>query len=151
MAKMYSRARGKSGSKKPIKKTSPSWLVYKKKEVEILVAKAAKEGMTGSMIGTHLKDAYGIPDVKLITGKTINTILKEKELTPKLPEDLVALMKKAVKVRKHVAENKQDTTALRGLQITESKIRKLIKYYKSQKVLAKDWAYDPANIRIYIE
>jgi small subunit ribosomal protein S15 len=151
MARMYSRARGKHGSKKPIRKTVPSWLGYKKKEVEILVAKASKEALTPSMIGVHLRDSYGIPDVKLITGKTITQILKEKNLNPKLPEDLVALLKRAVKVRKHHEENPQDTTALRGVQITESKIRKLIDYYKKTKVLPKDWVYDPSNIRIYIE
>lgn len=151
MARMYSRARGKHGSKKPIRKAIPSWLGYKKKEVEILVAKAAKEGLSPSIIGIHLRDSYGIPDVKLITGKTITKILIEKNLQPKLPEDLVALMKRAVALRKHHDENPQDNTALRGLQITESKIRKLIDYYKKSKVLAQDWTYDPANIRLYIE
>ncbi|MEM4260444.1 MAG: 30S ribosomal protein S15 [Candidatus Woesearchaeota archaeon] len=151
MARMYSRARGKHGSKKPIKKSVPSWLNYKKKEVEILVAKAAKEGLTPSLIGIHLRDSYGIPDVKLITGKTITRILKEKNLQPKLPEDLVALMKRVVAVRKHYDENPQDTSALRGIQITESKIRKVINYYKRSKILSKDWKYDPTNIRLYIE
>ena len=39
MARMHSRKRGKHGSKKPAKKTSPPWIRYKPKEVELLIAK----------------------------------------------------------------------------------------------------------------
>ena len=46
MARMYSRDKGKSGSTKPAKKTIPSWVRYKGKEVELLVKKLAKEGLT---------------------------------------------------------------------------------------------------------
>jgi small subunit ribosomal protein S15 len=151
MARMYSRARGKSGSKKPIKKTVPSWMGYKSKEIEMLIVKLAKEKLTASQIGLHLRDVYGIPNEKIITKKSITNILKEKELLPKIPEDLLYLIRKSIFVKKHLEENKQDKTALRGLQITESKIRKLIKYYKKTKVLPQDWKYDPSMVRLYVE
>ena len=45
MARMYSGKRGKSGSKKPLKKTAPSWVRLSAKEAEMLIVKMAKEGM----------------------------------------------------------------------------------------------------------
>jgi len=150
MARMHSRKKGKSGSTKPSKKVKPVWLNYSVKEIEMLVAKLGKE-MPPSKIGLHLRDSYGIPDVKTITGKSITQILKEKNLLPEVPEDLMALIKKAIKIRKHLEENKQDKTAKRGLQLTESKIKRLVKYYKRKKRLPVDWKYDSSRIRLVTE
>ena len=80
MARMHSRAKGKSNSVRPTKKTNLSWLTYKPKEIELLVSKLAKEDKTPSQIGLYLRDNYGIPSVKQITGKTVTQILKEKAL-----------------------------------------------------------------------
>jgi len=151
MAKMHSRAKGKSRSTKPETKTAPVWVRYDSKEVEILVAKLAKEGFKPSQIGLRLRDIYGIPDVKLITGKKISQILKEKGIQPKLPENLTSLIKKAAEIKKHLEIHKKDNSAKRGLTLTESKIKRLVKYYKRTKVLPKEWSYDPENIRLYIE
>lgn len=151
MARMYSRKRGQAGSKKPVKKVVPSWVRYKSKELEMLITKLAKEGYTSSLIGAHLRDAYGVPDVKLITGKSISAMLKEKGVAPKIPEDLTALIKRAVLIRKHLAENKHDVPAQRGLIITESKLKKLAKYYKDTKRIDQNWEYDPEKIKLFIE
>jgi len=94
MARMYSRKRGKSSSKKPLRTTSPSWVSYQAKEVELLVAKLSKEGKTPSYVGLVLRDTYGIPDVKLSTKKSITSILEEKKLLAQIPEDLMALIRK---------------------------------------------------------
>src|SRR3989338_2867307 len=130
MARMYSRKRGKHGSKKPAKKTAPSWIRYKAKEVELLIAKLAKDGKSSSQIGILLRDTYGIPNVLALCGKSISSILKEKKLLKDVPEDLTALFKKYSEIRKHLEANKHDETAGRGLSLTESKINRLIKYYK---------------------
>ena len=151
MARMYSRKKGKSGSKKPLSKSTPSWMTHKAKEVEMLVMKVAKEGKPASMIGLVLRDSYGIPDVKAVAGKSITMILKEKKLAPKIPEDLMALIKRAIAIRKHMEENKQDMTALRGLQLTESKIKRLVKYYKVIRKLPVDWKYDVKSVKLYAE
>ena len=71
MARMYSRKKGKSGSKKPLKATLPTWVRYKSKEVELLITRLAKEGATPSHIGLILRDTYGIPNEKIITNKKI--------------------------------------------------------------------------------
>ena len=141
----------KAVKKKPAKKAVQKWTRYKEKEVELLIVKLAKEGKTASQIGLHLRDVYGIPDVKVITKKSISEILKESELLPKVPEDLMALMKKAVLIRKHMEQNKKDMPALRGLQLTESKISKLIKYYKKKNRLPKEWKYDPSKVKLLAE
>lgn len=151
MARMYSRKKGKSASKKPVKKTIPVWMRYKPREIEMLITKLAKEGKTTSWIGTILRDTYGIPDVKLVCKKKISTILKEKKIERELPEDLTALIKRAVMLRKHLEENKKDKTAKRGLQLTESKIKRLVKYYKKSGKLTSEWKYDPAKAGFYLE
>jgi len=151
MARMYSGKKGKSGSKKPARKVKPTWISYKPKEVELLVLKLAKDGKTASQIGLLLRDAYGIPSVKVITGKSISEMLKDKGVSKEIPEDLMALLKKNINVRKHLEINKKDEVAKRGLILTESKIKRLVKYYKGKKVLPQDWKYDAKSIRLYAE
>ena len=55
-----------------------------------------------------------------------------------------------VGVKKHLEENKHDMPAKRGLQLTESKIRRLIKYYKKIKKLPIDWKYDENSIKLFV-
>ena len=137
MARKYSGKKGKSGSKKPVKKTKQVWLRYSDKEVEQLIIKLSKQDNTQSKIGTILRDTYGVPDVRRILNKKIGKILEENKLKPKLPEDLVALIKKQLNILKHLESNKKDMPAKRGLQLTENKINKLIKYYKKEGILDK--------------
>jgi len=151
MARMHSRKRGKSGSKKPSKKVKPSWLRYKPKEIELLVVKLAKEGKTPSQIGLVLRDTYGIPDVKVAAEKKISQILAEKGVLGKIPEDLTALIRKSIRLTKHLEANKQDMPVLRGLQLTQSKIKRLVKYYKRTGRLPADWKYDPKSVGLYAE
>lgn len=151
MARIYSRRKGKSGSKKPVKKTLPTWVRYKPKEVELLIAKLAKEGKSPSQIGLFLRDAYGIPDVKILTKKNITATLKEKNLLGEIPEDLLSLIKKAALIKKHLEENKKDQAAKRGLEITESKIRRLIKYYKRTGKVKEDFRYEPKKWGMFLE
>ncbi len=145
MARKYSRDKGKSGSTKPLKKALPTWIRYKAKEVELLVTKLAKEGKGASMIGLALRDSYGIPDVKKVTGKSITAILKEKEAAGAIPEDIAFLIKRVVQLKKHLELNHKDMTAKRGLQLTESKVKALEKYYKRTGALPKTFKYTTAN------
>lgn len=151
MARMHSRARGVSGSTKPVKKIVPGWLKYTAKEAELLVVKYAKEDKKPSQIGILLRDQYGIPDIKLVTGKSINQILEEKKLNLELPEDFLALIKKSVLLRKHLEENKKDMAAKRGLQLTDSKIRRLAKFYKRKGVLDAKWRYNAEQFKMYAQ
>jgi len=150
MARMYSRKKGKSKSKKPLVKTKSIWVTYSPKEVESLVLKIAKLGNTTSQIGLILRDSYGIPEVRDITKKKITQILEENKLKPEIPEDLRALIKKDIHLMKHLEENKKDMTAKRGLQLTESKINRLVKYYKRTDKLPQDWKFDKDKAKLII-
>lgn len=150
MARIYSRGKGKAGSTKPSKTSKHTWITYGPKEIEMLIVKLAKE-KTPSQIGLFLRDSYGIPDVKAVIGKSVTEVLKEKNVLPEVPEDLMALMRTTVKIRKHLEDNKHDMTAKRGLIIAESKIKRLVKYYKREKRLPVDWKYDPAKVRLVLE
>ncbi len=143
MARMYSRKKGKAGSHGVLKQTVPSWVRYTEKEIELLITKLSKEGKTPSQIGVILRDTYGIPNTKAITKKTIAQILKEKKLLGEIPEDLLTLIKGGIAINKHLEKNKKDETAKRGLTLTESKIRRLVKYYKRVGKLPLQWKYEP--------
>ena len=145
MARRYSRSKGQSGATKPIKKI-PSWMRYKGEEIEKLIIKFAKNGKTASEIGILLRDTYGIHNVKAVTDKKISQILKENKLLKEIPDDLMALIKKFIAVKKHLEKNKQDKTAKRGLQLTDSSIRRLMKYYKNSGKLPKDWKLDRKSV-----
>jgi len=146
---MYSRKKGKSGSKKPVKKVLPTWLRYKPKEVELIITKLAKEGKNASEIGLVLRDTYGIPDIRTLFNKKIHEVLEKAEMLPEVPDDLIALIRKSVEIKKHMDHNKKDQTAKRGLNITESKIKRLTKYYKRSGKLSSEWKYDAARAAFF--
>lgn len=146
---MHSRKKGRASSKKPT--AVAKWVEYNDKEVERLVLKLRKDGLNAAGIGRILRDQYGIASVKDITKKTIVQILEENELASKIPEDLYNLLKKAVKLRDHLTKYKKDYTSKHGLELLESKIRRLIKYYVREGKLPKDFAYEPERAKLLVE
>ncbi|MEM5828061.1 MAG: 30S ribosomal protein S15 [Candidatus Aenigmatarchaeota archaeon] len=124
---------------------------YSKKEVENLVVKLAKEGYMPSMIGLILRDSYGIPSVKEITGKPILKILEENGIRYEIPEDLLNLLKRAVRLRKHLEIHRKDEHSRRGLILIESRIKRLESYYKRVGKLPADWKYDPEEAKILVQ
>jgi len=151
MARIHSRKKGKHGSKKPLRKSKPIWVKYTVKEIEGVIIDLAKKGNQSSIIGTILRDSYGIPDVKLVTGKKISQILKENKVYSELPEDLLNLIKRAVNLRKHMEAHNKDLHSKRGLHLIESKIRRIGKYYKNKGVLPEDWRYDWKKAKLLVE
>ena len=151
MARMHSRKRGKHGSKRPAKKTAPSWIRYKPKEVELLIAKLAKDEKSSSQIGILLRDTYGIPSVSALCGKSVGLILKDKKLLPEVPEDLISLFKRYAAIKKHLDSNKNDETAARGLLLTSSKIGRLVKYYKRTGRIPAEWKFNPDKAGFFVE
>lgn len=144
MARLYTSKRGKSGSTRPISKKTPSWCKYTSDEVEELVLKLAREGNSPSTIGVLLRDRYAVPLVKSITGKKIKQILATDQQSRALPEDLATLVKKANDLRKHLDKNKKDYVNKRSLAMVESKIHRLVKYYRNKGQLKPDWQYKAA-------
>ena len=78
-------------------------------------------------------------------------VLKDHKLSGAIPEDLTALLRRAVALKKHQKENKKDMTAKRGYQLTVSKIRALARYYKKKGVLPKDWVYDEKKAALLVK
>jgi len=138
MARIYARKRGKSGSVKVPRTEKPPWVDMGPEEVEDLIGVLAESGHSSSEIGMILRDKYGVTSVKTITGKKMSQILDLE-----LPEDLRHLILRAKNLRSHLARNSKDEYNTRQLQLTESKIRRLIKYYKREKVLPEGWKYSP--------
>ena len=141
MARMHARRKGQSGSKHPLVTENPAWVALTATEIEDLIVKMAKDGEISAKIGLVLRDQYGVPDVKLATGKTITAIMKEKGVAGALPEDLANLMRRAIALNVHLKKNKGDLSNKRGLQLIEARIRRLERYYKANKVIASDWKY----------
>lgn len=150
MARMHSRKKGKSGSTRPEVRKKQTWVKYSAKEVEALVIKLGKQEKNASEIGLILRDSYGIPDVKAITKKKITQILKDNKLGTELPEDLLNLIKKHIDLTAHRESNKQDMTAKRGFQLTESKINRLVKYYKKKGKIPQDWKFDRSKAKLLV-
>lgn len=150
MARLHSKKRGKSGSTKPYLTEAQEWVPLESKEITDLIIQLYRQGNTQAMIGTILRDQYAVPSIKLVTGKTILEILKENELSPKTPEDLLNLIRRAMNLRNHMQENKKDLSSKHGLQRIESKIYRLSKYYRNAGVLPKDWRYRPDSASILL-
>jgi small subunit ribosomal protein S15 len=147
---MYSRKRGRSGSRKPMKKGAV-WVKYKKEEIGEIILKLAKQGNQSAEIGMILRDQYGIPSARLVSNKRIARIMKANKIYPEFPEDMLNLLKRAASLRAHLAKNKRDYTSRRGLELTESKIRRLAKYYKRKKVLPHDWKYEAEKVKLLVK
>ncbi len=152
MARMHTRRKGQSGSNRPSTLRIPEWMDKEKdaKWVEEKVIELAKTGNTPSMIGMILRDQYGVPLVKVIAGKKVMDIIRENSLERNVPEDLRNMIAKAATIRRHMEENKKDFVSKRGLQLVESKIHRLSKYYRKKRVLPADWKYSPDQAAILL-
>jgi len=142
MARIYARRRGKAGSKRPPTSTVPGWVDVSAEEVEKKVIELYNRGLSTSEIGIMLRDGHGVPRVPQVVGKKITEILRERNLAPEIPEDLQNLMRRALRI---LEVNKKDVHNRRALQLTESKIRRLVKYYVREKVLPGNWKYKPES------
>ena len=145
---MHSRKHGKSGSKKPEKKRH-AWLMYEPAEIEKLIVKLAKEGKQNSDIGTILRDQYGVADVRSLNIRVAK--VAEKEVKKEVPDDMYNLIKKAILLRRHLNSNHHDAKAIHGLELLESKVRRLGKYYARKGKLPSGWKYDPEKAKLLVK
>jgi len=142
MSRMHSDGRGSSGSDNPVNKKVPRWTDYEEEEVVDLVLKLREEGLQPAQIGVKLRDQYGIPDVKTLTGKKITEILEEEGKAPDTPEDLQNLIDKAENIQEHLEDNPNDRDAERRLELVETKIRKVAEYHRSEGNIEEGWKYE---------
>jgi small subunit ribosomal protein S15 len=146
------RDKGQSHSTRPARAGPPRWLKLdmSPSDIELLVVELAKKGYPPSMIGIILRDQFGIPLVKQVIGKKIEQILEKHGIKIVVPEDVFNLMKRAVNLRRHLDEHPKDMHSKRGLIEIESKIHRLVKYYKRIGKLPADWKYDPETAKLIV-
>lgn len=129
----------------------PRWIPLSQEEIKDIALKLAREGNSTSMIGMVLRDQHGVPDFRLVMGKTITEVLEENGIKFRLPEDLESLMKRTVQLSKHLETNPKDLHNKRGLTLIESRIRRLAKYYKREGLIPKDWEYSLEAAKLLVE
>merc|ERR1712127_554944 len=110
MGRMYSSGKGIARRCLPFRKAPPSWVQLSTNDLCEQIIKLARKGSTPSQIGVTLRDSYGIPQVKSVTGSKVLRILKKNGLAPSVPEDLYMLIKKAIAVRKHLESSARTET-----------------------------------------
>lgn len=139
MARMHTRKRGRSKSRRIYSTEKPDWVQFSNEEVEKMIVDLKKDGNSSSNIGIKLRDQYGIPGSKVVLGKKIGVVLKDAGLTDPVPEDLMNLIKRYKNVSKHMTENKRDMSNKRGQALLMAKILRMVKYYKRSGYLAPEW------------
>jgi len=151
MARMHARRKGKSGSTRTVRKKHPEWSSLNPREVESRILELAKTGKSTSEIGMLLRDQYAVPDITNATGKKVTRILENNGIKSEIPEDLTNLIQTALKLRKHLETNKKDLKNKRNLQLAESKIRRVTKYYHSEERLPTGWKYSPKQAKLMFD
>ncbi|MAG74211.1 MAG: 30S ribosomal protein S15 [Euryarchaeota archaeon] len=151
MARMHSKGKGTSGSSKPNIDTAPSWSESDKGTVEELIIKYANEGHSSAKIGTLLRDMHAVPDVRLVMGERISQTLSRNDLESKYPEDMMNLMRKALSLIDHLSNNKKDLHNRRQLELCESRLRRLARYYVGTGRIPSTWAYKRDQLRLMVE
>jgi small subunit ribosomal protein S15 len=141
MGRLHTHNHGKAHSTRPTQVEVPSWVKQDTKEIEELIIKYAKDGLTSSQIGIKLRDQYSIPLVKPIIKKTISQVLEENDLSPEIPEDLNNIVNKAVGLQKHLKANRGDRRNVRSLELIEAKVHRLSVFYKKNGKIPKNWKY----------
>ena len=124
-------------------------MIYEREEVEALITKLAKDGKTNAEIGIVLRDQYGVPDVRAL-GLRVSRISSQ-AVKKEVPEDLYNLINKAVILHKHMEENHGDANSKHGLELLESKIRRMGKYYARTGKLPKGWKYSIAQAKMLVK
>ncbi len=137
--------------KRASSEASPSWVEYKPKEISEVVVTLSNQGRSSSEIGMILRDQYGIPNIRSLAGKSIEDILSENNILPQIPEDLMSLIKKSVKLKSHLDKNKKDFSGKHGYMLTVSKIRKLVKYYLAKKRLPQGWRFSEETAALLVK
>jgi len=132
----------------------PEWSDVDPDDIEARVVELAEEGVQPSEIGLRLRDSgvdgTPVPNVKLATGKKITGILEANDAAPDLPEDLRNVMVTAVRLADHMDANPQDYQNKRALQNAESKVRRLVNYYRGDE-LSEDFTYTADYARELLE
>ncbi|MEM4295926.1 MAG: 30S ribosomal protein S15 [Candidatus Anstonellales archaeon] len=144
MARLHSKKKGKSSSKfAGRKKSSPAFAQLNAEEAKDIVKKLFRQGNSTANIGVILRDQYGVPSFKGLTGVSMKQFLKQEKIYTKMPEDMLNLIRKAVRLWEHLKKNKKDIANRVKYNHILSKINRLASYYKKKGEISATWKYDP--------
>ncbi|KAI5169889.1 small subunit ribosomal protein S13e [Pancytospora epiphaga] len=117
----------------------PTYMTESVPEIKKIVINLGNRGNSASDIGAILRDQYGVGNVTDVLGTTLLEFMRKNGCAPAIPEDLTALVDKANNVRKHLSVFKKDNGAKYRLILINSRVHRLIRYYKQKKVLPGNW------------
>jgi len=121
-----------------------------KQEIEKEIIELAKSGKFPNEIGRIIAKKYGKKAKDILNERITKILKKNNAYNLPLPEDLLFLMKRAVTIREHLKVHKKDKHSRRGLELIESKIKSLAKYYKRGGIIPEEWVYDPEEAKIIV-
>ena len=151
MSRIHSGRRGRSGSKRPYPLVKPEWVPLDSEEVIEEATKLAKTGVSPAQVGTTLRDSFGVPSVRAVTGRRLVPLLRAQGVTAELPDDLQALLKRVVHLQRHLLGHPKDHANRRGLTLMESRIRRLARYNRQRNLLPEKWSYTSAGAVLQVE
>ena len=151
MSRIHSGHKGRSASQRPYPAVGPSWPVLEKDELIEEAVKLAQAGNAPSRVGLVLRDSYGVPSVRLLTGQRLTPILRGRKAASDLPEDLAALLKRVVHLQQHLELHPKDLSNRRGMNLVESKIRRLSRYYRRRGRLPPGWRYRAETAALLVQ
>ncbi len=151
MSRIHSGNKGRAGSHRPYPLTKPEWVTATPDEVATQAVQLAKGGMGQALVGQTLRDSYAVPLTRAVTGKRLGTVLAEHGVHPEIPDDLQALLKRVVHLQRHLQSHPKDLANRRGLNLMESRIRRLARYYRRRRRLPESWRYSAAAAALQVE
>lgn len=124
---------------KPFSTSVPTYLTKPIADIKRDIVHFANKGMMPSAIGNLLRDQYGVGDAKDVLGKGILEFCKLNNCAPIIPEDLDSLIEKSNTIRLHLVSHRKDNDAKYRLNLINSRLHRLVRYYKEKGVLPGNW------------
>ena len=151
MSRIHSGHKGRAGSHRPYPLTKPEWVTVSKEELVTQAVQLSKTGISAAQVGMNLRDSFGVPSARAVTGKRLGSLLKEAGVSPEIPDDLQALLKRVVHLQRHLETHPKDLSNRRGLNLMESRIRRLARYYRQRKRIPETWRYTATTAALQVE
>ncbi len=151
MARLHSKKKGKSGTKRPRSYSTPEWTPMKPADLRETILKMAREGVPPAKIGLTMRDQYGVPNLRSQLGMSLKAFLIKEKVAGEYPEDLLNLIKKAVRMTGHIKGGKNDVHNVVKLGHVESKIQRLVKYYSSKGMIPSGWRYEREKAALLVK
>lgn len=151
MSRIHSGRKGRAGSHRPFPLTKPEWVTVTGEEMVSQAVQLSKGGRSAAQVGQVLRDSYGVPSARAISGKRLGVLLAEQGVRPEIPDDLEAMLKRVVHLQRHLQGHPADLANRRGLNLLESRIRRLARYYRQRRRIPESWRYSSAGAALQVE